>query len=71
MGGGDLLQEPQELLVPVPRVARVGDLSGGDLEGGEQRGRAVPDIVMGLRLRDPRPQRQDRRGSVQRLLIRG
>jgi hypothetical protein len=41
-GGGGLLQEAEELLVPVPRIAGVrGDLAGRDLEGGEQGGRAV------------------------------
>jgi hypothetical protein len=65
MGGSDLLQEPQELLVLVPRVARVGDPAGGHLEGSEQRGRSVPDIVVGRLLRQAGPDRQDRRGSVQ------
>ena len=37
--GGDLLQEPQEFLVPVPWVAGVGDIAGSGL----QRGGAVPD----------------------------
>ena len=48
VGGGDLLQEPQELLVAVPRVAGVrGDLPGGDLQRGEQGGGAVALVVMG------------------------
>jgi hypothetical protein len=60
------LEEAQEFLVPVPGVAGVGDLAGGDLQGGEQRGGAVPDVVAGLLLGDPR-QRQDRRGPVEGL----
>ena len=47
VGLRDLLEEPQELLVPVPGVAGVGDLAGGDLQRGEQRGGAVPDVVVG------------------------
>jgi hypothetical protein len=46
--------------VPVPRAAGAGDLPGGDFQGGEQRGGAVPDVVMGLLLRDPGPEREDR-----------
>jgi hypothetical protein len=34
VGGGDLLEEAQELLVPVIGVAGVGDLPGGDVERG-------------------------------------
>jgi hypothetical protein len=42
VGGGDLVQEPEELLVPVFRIARVGgDAPGGDLQRGEQGGGAV------------------------------
>jgi hypothetical protein len=37
MGFGHQLEEGQELVVAVPRVARVsGDPAGGDLERGEQ-----------------------------------
>jgi hypothetical protein len=54
VGLGDLLEELEELGVAVPRVAGVGHLAGGDLQGGEQGGGAVPDIVMGLLLRDSR-----------------
>ena len=53
IGFRDLAQEPQEFLVPVPGVAGVGDLAGRYLQGGEQRGGAVPDVVMGLLLRIP------------------
>ena len=53
--------------MPVPAVAGVGDLAGGDLQRGEQGGGAVPDVVVGALLRQPGLQRQDRRGPVQRL----
>ena len=62
VGGGDLLEELQELLVAVPGVAGVGDLAGGDVQGGEQAGDAVPDVVVGLPLGDARAHRQDRLG---------
>jgi hypothetical protein len=42
----DLVQERQELLVPVPGIAGVGDLAGGHLQGGERRAGAVPDVVL-------------------------
>ena len=44
---GDLLEELQELGVAVPVVAGVGDLAGGDFQGGEQRGGAVAHVVVG------------------------
>src|SRR6185312_16407705 len=50
LGCGDLLQEPQEPAVPVAVVADVGDRAGGHLQGGEQGGGAVPDLVMGMPL---------------------
>jgi hypothetical protein len=44
----DLLQERQELLVPVPGAAGIGgDLPGSHFERGEQRGGAVPLVVVG------------------------
>ena len=46
-GGGGLLQEAQEPAVPVAGVAGVGDRAGSHLQGGEQGGGAVPDVVMG------------------------
>ncbi len=45
----------------------VGHRAGGDLQGGEQRRRPVALVVVGLLLRDTRPERQDRCGPVQRL----
>src|SRR3712207_6839427 len=51
IGGGHLPEKREELLVAVPLGAGVGDPSGGDLQRGEQRGGAVPDVVEGLPLR--------------------
>ena len=51
IGGGHLLEKAQELLMAVPLGAGVGDPPGGHLEGGEQRGGAVADVVEGLPLR--------------------
>ena len=51
VGLGDVLEERQEFLVAMPRVAGVGHLAGGDLECGEQGGGAVPDVVVGLPFR--------------------
>jgi hypothetical protein len=55
VGLRDLLEELEELLVAVTLEAGLGDLAGSDLERGEQRGRAVADVVMGLTLRAPIP----------------
>jgi hypothetical protein len=44
IGGGEMAQEGQELLVAMSRLAYSGDLPGGDLERGEQGGGAVPDV---------------------------
>ena len=56
--------------MPVAGVAGVGDLAGGDLQRGEQRGGAVADVVMGGLLRQAGSHRQDRRGPVQGLDLR-
>jgi hypothetical protein len=57
-----LLEGPQELLAEVPVVAGVDHLAGGDLQGGEQGGGAVPEVVGTGLLWQARPQRQDGRG---------
>jgi hypothetical protein len=67
VGAGDELEEGQELGVSMPVKAAAGDLAGGDLQGGEQAGDAVPDIIVGAPLGQPRAQRQGWRGAVQRL----
>jgi len=50
-------------------VACAGHLAGGGLQRSEQRGGAVPDVIMAALFRDPRPQRQHRRGPLQRLRL--
>ena len=47
VGLGDQLEEGQELAVAMPRLAGVGDAAGGHLQGREQRGGAVVQVVMG------------------------
>jgi len=67
VGSGDGLEEVQELGIGVPGVAAVYHLPGRDLQRREEARNAVPAVVMGLLLRDPRPKGEDRRGPVQRL----
>ena len=45
-GGVDDLEEAQELLVAVLAVGLSDHRSAGDLQGGEQAGGAVADVVM-------------------------
>ncbi len=47
VSAGDLLEELQEFLVPVPLVAGVSDAPGRYLQDGEQRGGAVALVVVG------------------------
>lgn len=68
-GGGDLLEELEELLVPAPGVAGIGHSSGGDVEGGEQAGGPVTGVVVGLPLGDAGAHRQDRLGPFQGLAL--
>jgi hypothetical protein len=67
VGLGDELEEVQELAVAVPWLAGVGDRAGGHLQRREQRGRAVPEVVVGAPLGPARPYRADRLGPLQRL----
>jgi hypothetical protein len=66
-GGVDELEEPQELLVAMTPVMLGDHRSAGDVQGGEQAGRAVPDIVMGHPRRCGWQHRQAGRGPVQGL----
>ena len=66
VGLRDLTHEDQELGLAVPLVTGISDLAGRDVEGGEQGRGAVTLVVVGGLLRQPRPQRQDRSGAVQR-----
>jgi hypothetical protein len=54
----------------VPLVAAVDDPAGSDVEGGEQRGRPMALVVMCPPLDLPRPQRQQRLGTVEPLDLR-
>jgi hypothetical protein len=63
----DALQEALELARAVASVKISDDPPGGDIEGGEQRGGAVPAVVVGAPLRDSRSHGQDRLSAVQGL----
>jgi hypothetical protein len=67
IAAGEVAEEDQELLVPVPRLAQASDLAGGDLKRGEQRGGSVSDLVVGTALGLPGLHRQRILGPVQRL----
>jgi len=54
VGLGDLLEEGQELLVAVPRLAPRGHRRGGHPRRREQGARAVPDVVVGPAFRQSR-----------------
>ena len=56
--------------MPVPGVAGVGDLAGGDIQGGEQAGDAVPGVVVGLPLGDAAAHWQDRLAALEGLALR-
>src|SRR5215468_9318981 len=63
----DLFEEVQELGRPVAPVALADDEARGDIEGGEQRGRAVPHIVVRPAFGDARHHRQHRLFTVEGL----
>ena len=54
----DLVQETQELLVPMPFLALANDFPGFDVKGSKQGRRTVSDVVMGSCLRRSRAQRR-------------
>ena len=66
----DQPQERQELLVTVPLPALPEHLSSGDVQGGEQRRRAVPDVVVGVAFGVAEAHRQRRLGAIERLNLR-
>jgi hypothetical protein len=66
-GGLDPVEEADELLVPVPRHALADDAAIQDIEGGEQRGRSVPDVIVGHGAGPALLHRQARLGAVERL----
>ena len=63
----DLLEELHKLLGPMTWHALADYLSVQHVQGGEQRRCPVPLVVVRLPRRNPRPQRQQRLGPVQRL----
>src|SRR6185312_3747473 len=71
LGGGnlslDLVEEADELLMPVLLHAAPDDLAFEDIEGGEQRGRTVALVVVGHGSGASLLQRQARLGAVERL----
>ena len=69
-GGIDELEEPQELLVPVPPVVLGDHRAAGQVVGGEQAGGAVPDVVVRAALGRGGQHRQARGGAVQGLDLR-
>src|SRR6516164_8278116 len=66
----DLRQEFAEFDRPVVLVAAADDPTGGDVQGGEQRGCAVALVVMAASLDLPRAHRQQRLSAVERLDLR-
>ena len=52
-GGLDAVEETDELLVAMARHALTDHGAVEDIERGEQRGRAVPDIIVGHRSSPP------------------
>ena len=48
IGGGDLVHEGEEFDPPAPFAVAADDLSGGDIERGEEGGGPVPDVIVRL-----------------------
>ena len=61
----DLVEEADELLMPVAAHALADDLAVEDVERGEQSGRAVPLIIMSRRAAAAALHRQPRLGAVE------
>ena len=51
----------------MPAMTLADDFAGGDVEGGKQRRRPVPAVIVRPALGRAERHRQDRRGAVQRL----
>ena len=66
----DQAQERQELLVAVPLPALADHPAGGDVQGGKQCRRAVPDVVVGVAFDVAQAHRQRRLGAIERLNLR-
>src|SRR5256714_7872332 len=67
--GLDGIQEPDELLMPVTLHAASDHLAVEDVERGEQRGGAVPLVIMRHRPPASRLDRQACLGAVERLYL--
>src|SRR2546430_6169060 len=63
----DRVQERDELRVRVVGLTAIDHVPFENIQGGKERGRAVPLVIMRLPGRDPGSQRQDRLRAVQRL----
>ncbi|OIQ88910.1 hypothetical protein GALL_291880 [mine drainage metagenome] len=63
-GAGDLALERRELSAAVAGLQGAGDMAGGDLQCGEQRGGAVADVVGRAALDQVRLGRQHRGGAA-------
>src|SRR5262249_61019758 len=62
----DLVEKFSELDGVVARIAFADNLAGGDVESREERGCAVPDVVMAAPHRLARSHRQHRLAAVER-----
>jgi len=63
----DLVKEPAKLLSAMAAHAFADDGSGCDVEGGEERGRSAPGVIVCAPLGLAGPHRQERLGSIERL----
>ena len=63
----DGIEEAAELGGAMSSITAAEDVTGGDIEGGEQRRRAMPPVVVVAPLSLPERERQERLGTVERL----
>lgn len=68
--GIDPAKESQELLMPVTSMAGTDDFSRRNIERGEQRCDAVPQVVMRLAFRNAGPHGKNRLRAIQGLNLR-
>src|SRR5207248_5663196 len=66
----DAFEELPELARSVPAMTRADHLTRDEVEGREQRGRAVAAVVVGPPLGDPRSQGKDWLGAIEGLDLR-
>ena len=65
----DSFQKLQEFLAAMTTMQTANDFTGGNIQRGKQRRRAVAQIVMRASFGNPRGQRQNRLGAIQRLYL--